>query len=214
MTVDLLVIGLAIALEPLPLTAYLLMLTSEGGTRKGLGFIAGWMLTLIGVIVLTLLVTGGKPPASGSAPSTAALLAKIVIGVVLLLVAWRQRARRGRPVAKPSWMAKIDKLGFVAAMALGFLLQPWPLVAAGAAAVTAANLSQPSSLVALVLFALLATASYIAMEVYTIASPDAARSRLDALRDQIARHRDQAVIVLSVGAGVWLIGSSAYLLAT
>jgi len=40
---DLLLIGLVITLEPIPLTAFLLILLSKGGTRKGAAFIFdGW----------------------------------------------------------------------------------------------------------------------------------------------------------------------------
>jgi Sap, sulfolipid-1-addressing protein len=213
-TLDLILIGLAIALEPLPLTAYLLMLSSDGGTRKGLGFLVGWVATLVGVLVLTLVVTGGKPPKSGSAPSTASLVVKIVLGAGLLWVAWRQRARRGLPPSQPSWLAKIDHLSFAAAMVLGFLLQPWPLVAAGAATVTAADLSKASSSVSLIAFGLLATASYLVIQVYVTVSPKEAGVRLDALQNWIARHRNEVIIVVSASIGGWLIGYSAYLLVT
>src|SRR4051794_29874069 len=108
MTVDLVLIGLTIALEPLPLSAYLLVLSSAGGTRKGLGFLLGWTGTLIAVVVLTLVLTGGKPLRPGTVPSTAALVVKILLGLGLLGLAWRQHARRGQPKSPPSWMAKVD----------------------------------------------------------------------------------------------------------
>jgi threonine/homoserine/homoserine lactone efflux protein len=214
MTLDLILLALAIALEPLPLTAYLLMLSSDGGTRKGLGFLLGWVITLVGVVVLTLVLTAGKPLKSGSAPSTASLVVKIVLGAGLLWLAWRQRSRRGRPSSPPSWMAKIDHLGFAAAMFLGFVLQPWALVAAGAATVAIADLSQASTWVSLIVFCLLATVSYVAMQIYVVLSPDAARVRLDGLNNWITGHRDEVIIVASTAVGLWLISHSAYLLVT
>jgi threonine/homoserine/homoserine lactone efflux protein len=69
MTFDLLLIGLAITLDPLPVSAQILLLGGERGIRNGIGFVLGWMLTLAGVVVLTLLVTGGKPLSRSSAPS-------------------------------------------------------------------------------------------------------------------------------------------------
>jgi hypothetical protein len=38
---NLVLIGLGIALEPFPLTAFILLLSSRKGTRKGLAFILG-----------------------------------------------------------------------------------------------------------------------------------------------------------------------------
>jgi Sap-like sulfolipid-1-addressing protein len=214
MVIDLILIGAAIALEPLPLTGYLVLLSSENGTRKGLGFLLGWIVTLVAVVVLALLLTGGKPPKPATAPSQAILIAKIVLGVGLLGLAWRQRGRRGRATTPPSWMAKIDRLNFVAAMSLGFLLQPWPLVAAGALTVTGADLSKASSWAALVAFAVLASSSYLAMQTYVMASPAAARLRLNGLNLWLTAHRDDVIIVVSVAIGLWLIGHSAYLLAS
>ena len=73
MVLDLLLIGLAIALEPFPLTAFILILSTEKGTWKGLAYIFGWLACLIVVIAAVLLTTGDKPPKPNTAPSTAAL---------------------------------------------------------------------------------------------------------------------------------------------
>ena len=42
MTLDLILIGLAITLEPIPLMAFILILASERGVRKAAGFLFGW----------------------------------------------------------------------------------------------------------------------------------------------------------------------------
>ena len=62
MVLDLLLIGLGIALEPFPLIAFLLILSSEKGTRKGLAFILGWLACLVVVIAAVVLLTGGSRP--------------------------------------------------------------------------------------------------------------------------------------------------------
>jgi hypothetical protein len=92
-TLDLVLIGLAITLEPVPLTAFLLVLASERGARKGAAFVFGWLLSLAVMIAVTVLATGDKPPEPKTAPSTAVLTVKIAIGARLLLVALRQRRR-------------------------------------------------------------------------------------------------------------------------
>ena len=62
MVADLLLIGLGITLEPFPLTAFILLLSAEKGTRKGLAFILGWLACLVVVIAGVVLVTGGSRP--------------------------------------------------------------------------------------------------------------------------------------------------------
>ncbi|HTS98618.1 MAG TPA: hypothetical protein VMI33_18560, partial [Streptosporangiaceae bacterium] len=46
LVLSLVLIGLAITLEPIPLTAFILVLASKGGVRKGAAFIFGWLLSL------------------------------------------------------------------------------------------------------------------------------------------------------------------------
>jgi hypothetical protein len=215
MTVDLILIGAAIALEPIPLTGYILLRGTEGGNRKGYGFILGWLLTLALIIVLMMAITGGKPLKKESTPSTATLIIKIILGCGLLAAAWRQRARRGRSTrAMPAWMAKLDRVNFAGAIGASFLLQPWLLVAAGAATATDADLSEPVTVAVLAGYCVLATSTYLAMQAYGVLAPEAAGSRLDGFRQFLADHRDQLVIVLCVVIGLWLIGKSAYTLAS
>ena len=61
MVLDLVIIGLAIALEPLTIVAFILILSAERGVRKGLAFILGWTACLVAVIAAVVLITGGKP---------------------------------------------------------------------------------------------------------------------------------------------------------
>ncbi len=210
--VDLVLIGLAVTLEPLPITGFILVLSSERGTFKGAGFILGWLASLVVVVAGTVLVTGGEPPRPATAPSDAVLGVKIAIGVVLIAVALRQRARAGRPKKPPTWMARLDRLSVWTAAGLGLLLQPWVLVGAGAAAVAQLHVSSIESYFLLVGFCLLCTASLLTMELYAVFAPEAAARRLDGLRRWIDTHRDQAIIVLALVVGLWLVGDSIYLI--
>ena len=76
MVLDLVIIGLAITLEPLTIVAFILLLASKGGIWKGLAFILGWTACLVAVIAAVVLATGGKPPRPHTAPSTAVLVSR------------------------------------------------------------------------------------------------------------------------------------------
>ena len=141
MVLDLVVIGLGITLEPFPLTAFILLLSAEKGIWKGLAFVLGWLACLVIVLAAVLLTTQGKPPAPSTAPSTAALAVKLAFGVALVLYAVRKWRRRGIPSKPPTWMARLDTVSLWAAAGLAAFLQPWTLVAAGAATITQAKLS-------------------------------------------------------------------------
>jgi threonine/homoserine/homoserine lactone efflux protein len=212
MVLDLLLIGIAIALEPFPLSAFVLILGSERGTIKGLAFVLGWLACLVAVIAAVVLATGGNPPADNTVPSDAALAVKLAAGLVLILLAWHQWRRMGRPRQPPGWMARLDRLSLWAAAGLAAFLQPWTLVAAGAATIVDAKLSTAGDYLTLVFYCLLATATYLYLELYAVFSPAAASSRLQQLRSWLDTHMDQVIIALFLLLGFWLAGKSIYLL--
>jgi len=212
MILDLFLIGLVITLEPIPLTAMILLLAAERGILKGLGFTLGWLLTLVAIVALTVLVTGGKPLIPQSAPSTGALAAKLAIGVALIFIAYRRRSRPAstEPKKQPRWMSGIDRINPVAAAGLGFLLQPWVLVAAGVATITQAKLSSGLEYFAVFAFCLWCTASYFVLEIYAALRPQVVRTKLNSLLEWINTHTDQAIVFLSLGLGLYLMAKSIY----
>jgi len=211
-TLDLLLIGLGITLEPFPLTAFILVLSAEKGTWKGLAFILGWLACLVAVIAAVIVTTGNSPPAPQTVPSDAALAVKLVVGVVLILIAVRQRRRMGRPRKPPAWMARLDQLSLLGAAGLAAFLQPWTLVAAGAATVVEAKLDTVGSYLVLVLFCLLATSSFLYLELYTTFASGKAAARLERIRKWLDSHQDQVIIAICLLLGFWLAGKSIYLL--
>jgi hypothetical protein len=217
MILDLTIIGLAITLEPIPLTAFILILASERGIRKGAAFVSGWLISLGIVVAVTVLATGNNPPKQNTAPSLGALAAKIALGVVLLLIALRHYQRMGRPKPPkkpPKWQAGVDNMSPWYAMALAPLTQPWGLIAAGAATVVQAKLSAWEDYLALVYFCVLASASYLLMEIYAAVRPEETQAFLARLRQWIDSHTDQLIVLVSLVVGLWLIGKSIYLIVT
>jgi Ca2+/H+ antiporter len=214
MVLDLVVIGTAISLGPLHNSAFILLLSARSGVRLGLAFLLSWLANLVAVIAVVVLLTGGQPPARHSTPSTAAIAAKLAIGLGLVLYGAHRRRRPPRPHGPPRWAARIDNASWVTAAGVAWLLQPWGLVGAGAATALKANLSTAGDWLALTGYCLLATLSLIVMEMYAVWAPAAAKSRLNALRNWLGRHQEQLIITLSLLVGLWLMAVSIYQLIT
>ena len=106
----------------------------------------------------------------------------------------------------------MDGLSLWAAAGLAAFLQPWTLVAAGAATVLEAKISTPASVLALIIFCLLATSSYLYLELYAVFRPARAGAQLQRLRTWLESHQDQVIIVICLLLGFWLVGNSIYLL--
>jgi threonine/homoserine/homoserine lactone efflux protein len=214
---NLILIGLAVTLDPLPLTAFLVVLPSERGTRKGAAFVFGWLVSLAIVVTITVVATGNNPPKPSTVPSLAALAVKIALGAVLVVIAVRRIRARGRPKPPkkpPKWQAHVDGMSPWFALGLAPTLQPWVLIGAGAATVVEAKLSSWESFLALFLYCVLASASYLAMETYAVFRPAQSQALLARFRAWINTHTDQVIIAGSLIIGLWLMANSIYLIVT
>jgi threonine/homoserine/homoserine lactone efflux protein len=212
---NLVLIGLAVTLDPLPLTAFLIVLPSKRGTVKGAAFVFGWLVSLGAVVTITVLATGNNPPKPATAPSLAALAVKIVLGVVLVWIAVRHIRAHNKPKPPkkpPKWQEHVDNMSPWFAMLLAPTLQPWVLIGAGAATVVQAKLSSWESFLALFLYCVLASSSYLTMELYAVFRPAQSKALMDRIRTWINDHTDQVIIVGSLVIGLWLIGDSIYLI--
>lgn len=217
MVPDLIVIGVAVSLDPMPLGAFVVVLMSKRGVRKAAAFLFGWLASLAVVMAVTVAATGGKPPRSGTSPSTAALAAKIAIGVVLVAFGVRQQramARSARPRSTPRWEASVDDMSPWYAMGLALLVQPWALVAGAAATVVQAKVSSVEEALALLGFCALASASYVSMELLTVFGPDRSEDLLGRIRAWMTANTDRIIVVGCLVVGFWLIGHSIYLIVT
>lgn len=211
MVLNLVLIALAIAFDPLPLTAFIVILPSRRGTIKGAAFVFGWLVSLAIVVAITVLATGNNPPKPSTAPSLAGLAVKIAIGVGLVAIAIRQRRRMGRPKKPkkpPKWQEHVDKMSPWFAFGLAPAVQPWALIGAGAATVMEAKLSSWESYLALFAFCVIASASYLTMEIYAVFRPDRSKAFLARFRTWIDTHTDQVIVLGSSILGFWLIANS------
>ena len=217
MILNLIVIGVAVALDPLPLTAFLVVLPSRRGVRKGAAYVFGWLISLAVVVAVTVLATGNSPPKPSTAPSLAALAVKIALGAVLVWIAVRHIRARSQPKPPkkpPKWQEHVDSMSPWFALGLAPALQPWVLIGAGAATVVEAKLSSWESFLALFLYCVLASSSYLAMEIYAVFRPAQSQALLGRARTWIDTHTDQVIIAGSLIIGFWLIADSLYLIVT
>ncbi|MFJ9546083.1 GAP family protein [Streptomyces erythrochromogenes] len=233
MVLDLLVIGLIITLYPLPIMAFVLVVSAPGGLWKGLAFILAWLGCLVAVIAVVLLLTGGQPPPPRSPPSTAGLAVRLVIGIGL--VAYAEHRRRRRPAAgtapdaegcgsgsdsasgsasgsadEPRALSRVDQVSAWSAAGIAVLLQPWGMVGAAAATVLEANLSDSATYLALFGFCILASSTLLAMELFMVFAPARAELALTGLRSWLSDHKDPAIVLACLVLGLWLVGRSLY----
>jgi hypothetical protein len=203
---DLSLLSLAVAIEPIPITFLVLLLAAEHGTSKGLSFLAGWVTCLVAVLAAALLVTGGKPIVESSGSSLLGNSLKLAAGVVLLVIGVITHQRRHRPRSQPRYMARIDSLRGWQIAAFAAFLSPQAVVFAAGATVLDMKVGNFAEYLVLVGFVLVGSAPYLGLLVYTAFWPSHSEARLARLRAWLEVHRNQVLVAVCLLIGAWLVG--------
>jgi hypothetical protein len=90
------------------------------------------------------------------------------------------------------------------------ITQPWGLMAAGVTAVMQADTASAGSVAVLAGFVVLASSTYLVLEVFAIVRRERAHAIALGLRAWIEVHTAQALVWGSLGIGAFLAGSGAY----
>ena len=94
---EMLPLAIGIAISPRPIIALILILTTPKARGNGLAFLGGWLLGLTVAATSVLIVADAAGADTSSGPSRAVSLIKLVLGVLLLALAWRRFKKRAKP---------------------------------------------------------------------------------------------------------------------
>jgi threonine/homoserine/homoserine lactone efflux protein len=210
---DLLPSAVGVALSPLPIVAVILMLATPKGRTNGPAFAAGWVLGLVVVLVLVLLVAGGAD-SSGSTRTGVDWL-KLLLGVLLVGVAWKQwqsRPKEGGTPELPKWMATLQDFDPARSFAVGAALaavnpKNLALAVAGGATIAQAGLSAGNDTVAILVFVVIASVTIVTPVVAYLTLGEKAAATLDHLRGWMAANNATIMTVVCVVLAAKLIGA-------
>jgi threonine/homoserine/homoserine lactone efflux protein len=211
---ELLPLALGIAISPVPIIAAILMLLSPRAKKTSIAFLGGWLLGIVVAVTIFALLSALIPPTETGASKPVAGVIKIVLGLGLLFLSfrqWRSRPAPGADAKLPKWMSAIDTMTAGRGLLLGFVLaavNPKNLAMAIAAglAIGATGASVGTQVLAIVIFTILA-GSTVAIPVigYLIASKQL-RTPLENLRVWLVRNNATVMSVLLLVIGIVIIG--------
>jgi threonine/homoserine/homoserine lactone efflux protein len=159
-----------------------------------------------------LLIGQAKNTTTG--PSTVSSVLKLVFGLLMLVLAfrqWQQRPSPGETASMPKWMTAIDELTLLKALGIGFLLSavnPKNLLMCLGAGTTigAAHLSTGGEVVTVLVFTLIAASTIgVPVTVY-LSARDKVAAPLRSLRDWLARNNAVVMTMVLLLIGVVLVG--------
>jgi threonine/homoserine/homoserine lactone efflux protein len=209
-------IAVGIALSPLPIVAVVLMLVTDRGRVNGPAFILGWWIGLAVVGAIVLIIGAGAGASSVNGPATWASLVKLILGVLLLIVAarqWQGRPHEGAEPVTPKWMGGLEAFTPAKAVGAGAVLSGLNpknllLAASGAATIATTGLSAGQTVLAYVVFVIIASVGVAAPVVLSFGLGDRAGPLLERLKGWMTANNAVIMAVLLLVIGAKLIGDA------
>ena len=176
--------AVVVGLSPIPIVAVILILVTERARVNGPAFVIGWVVGLA------------------------------ILGTVVLLLAvkqWKGRPHGDEEPKMPKWMATIDKTTPIMAVGLGAFLSginPKNLIfnLSAGTSIAGAGASTGGEIVAMIVYALLATLSVGVPVIWYLADPESAGKALEKMRIWLVHNNAIVMAVLFLILGVNIIG--------
>lgn len=210
---DLFPLAVAIAISPMPVVAVILMLGTPRALSNSLSFSAGWLGGLTAIFVVGTLI-GSHASGADDTPSTFSYWVKLVLGAALLVLALMMVVKRPKGPAQPTmpkWMESIDAFGSSKSFGLGLFssagnLKNMPLTLAAASVVADADLAAGQSVVASIVFLVIASVTVLGPVLLYLVNRDGAAKSLASMKDFMAVHNRAIMTVLLFVLGAKLLG--------
>lgn len=201
-------LGVAMALQPLPVLATVVLLSAQRGVRKAWAFFLGEFVVMLAIGAAAVAVQFGT---SRESASSAASWVTLAAGVVLLaLGAWLiLRARRGAEVKEPSWLARLDRMEPWPAFVLGLFLPTYVIAVAAGAHIAGTHPGTTAAVAGMLLFLVVGTSTVYVPILLAQVVPERSGPARARLRDWLVHDWRQVGAVLLLVVGALLIGKGA-----
>ena len=201
-------LGAAMALQPLPPLATVVLLSVERGIRKAWAFFLGEFLVMFAIGAVTVALQVGT---SRHSASTAASWVTLASGIILLLLgaSFALRSRGAGDAKEPSWLARLDHMEPWPAFLLGLFLPTYVIGIAAGAHIVGTHPGTAAAVAGMAVFLLVGTSTVYVPILLAQFAPERSGPARARVRDWLVR--DWRVIggVLLVVVGVFLTAKAA-----
>ena len=204
---------IASALVPMQIVVTIVLLQSTSGRRTAIAFVAGMTAVRFAEgIAFGLVLSSSEDGAATSEGSSAiASILLVVVAVLLLVTALRQLLAGDDPdAAPPKWLEAAVSMAPGKAFLLGAGLLAigakfWVFTLGAIAAIDEADLSRSASILAFVVFAVLAVSVQLVLIGVTVFAPARSDALLDRASGWLSRNNRVMVIMVGLVFGVWFL---------
>jgi hypothetical protein len=188
-----------------------LMLVTAGARRSVAAFILGWVVGIGTVVALTIAFVDTAVPETET--TRWASIVRIVLGLVLFALAfrqWRSRPRDGEEPTQPKWMTSVGSLSPLKSLGIALLSAANPknaaLAVAGGAAIAAGTYVVAEQAIAAVVFTIVASIAVAAPVVVNLVFGERAASMLDSAKSWMAANNAVMMTVILALLGAMVLG--------
>lgn len=192
----------------------LLLKSPNQGLLKSIAFVSGMVIMrLLQGLVFSFILSGAAEAEAGSSRSAIRATLLLVLGILLLIAAHKKWSREPDPDdAPPQWLTTIDNLTPLRAFEFGLGLplvaaKLWVFTLSALTTITAAQLGQPTSAIAYLLFVLL-TQSFVLLPILLrIVVAERSKRVLTRISDWLTQNERPIAIVVSTVFGFYFLYS-------
>jgi hypothetical protein len=203
----------ASAIVPIQIVITILLLRSDAGRITAVAWVAGMTLARLAQGVVFGLVLSSAEETSGTRDGPGAVVSTILLvaGVLFLVAAFRQAFHDEDPDAPPPrWLALTESITPFRAFLLGagmllIGIKFWVFTLGAIAAIGTASLGLGGSLVAFLVFVVLAESIHLAAVGFAYAAPARADAGLARFSGMLERYNSLIMIVLGLVFGTWFL---------
>lgn len=212
--VTLIPLGVASAVVPVQIIITILLLRAPGGRRAAVAWVAGMTaLRLLQGLVFGLLVRGRRGDAAGADEGSSILVSVVLLVLAILFYVVAAKGLLKHPdddAPPPKWMAMLDGVSPGKAFLLGFGLLAigakfWVFTLGAIAAIGDAGLGSGGSIVAFLLFVVLAESIHLSAVGFAYVAPARAEASLARFSALLDRYNGPIMIVLGLVFGTWFL---------
>jgi threonine/homoserine/homoserine lactone efflux protein len=204
--------AIAAALSPTLIIALLVILSTANARTNGPMFLLGSFVGTLALVSVVVLLGSGQDYSEDSDPRVITSLLTLLLGVGLLYFAytqWKSRPRAGEEVETPGWLQGLDKFSPIQTFGIAFLISALntkntPIAVGVGISIAQAGLDNSSSLIVILVFAIIAASALAVPLVIYFGFSDRAEKILGDMRNWLTANSNviMAVLFLVIGANL------------
>ncbi len=197
-------LAFGVTLSTMPIIAMIVLTVIGEAKTKGTLFLLGWMIAIIGFMVIVVLLGNAANSGTSSEPSVWSIILQFGFAFFLLYLAWdnwRKRPKDGDEIKAPAWIAGLSKMSNAAVFGLGMMIAVFnaknlPILVSAAIIISQAHDSWGSGLLDAVIFTLIGTIGVALPWFISIIGGDKMKPMLERMRDWLYKYNNIIMTLL------------------